>query len=362
MSRVHERIVDGWEHGFAPVPSGVLGAAAAGYRVLLGAREWLYARGVLRRRTLPCPVVAVGNLTIGGTGKTPAVMLAARALQARGHHPAIASRGYGRRSHGVQVVSDPGGVLLEPEDAGDEPFLLARRLPGVPVVVSASRYEAGRLAIERFGSTALVLDDAFQHRTVLKDLEIVMARARRPWGNGRLLPGGPLREPLAALARADLVVATGTRGPEDLDELASSVARWAPGVPLLAATYVPAACWEAPSMHAVEPAALRGTRALAFAGIAAPAAFRATLADVGVEAADLVSFPDHHWYTSGDLDRLDRRAAELGAAALITTEKDWTRLRRLTPSRPLLVLGVDLALVAGEHAWDAALDRACRTR
>lgn len=362
MSRVHDRIVDGWEHGFAPMPSRLLGAAAAGYRGLLGAREWLYARGVLRRRTLPCPVVSVGNLTIGGTGKTPAVMLAARALQARGHHPAIASRGYGRRTRGVQVVSDPDGVRLEPEDAGDEPFLLARRLPGVPVVVSANRYEAGHLAVERFGSTALVLDDAFQHRTVRKDLEIVMARARRPWGNGRLLPGGPLREPLTALARADLVVATGARGPEDLDELAASVARCAPGVPLLGARYAPVACWEAPAMRAVEPGALRGTRPLAFAGIAAPAAFRATLVDAGMEPAALVAFPDHHWYTAGDLERLDRRAAEAGAEALVTTEKDWARLGRLRPGRPLFVLGVELVLVAGAHAWDAAFDRACRTR
>lgn len=362
MSRVHDRLVDGWEHGFPPVSSGVLGVAAAGYRGLLGAREWLYARGVLRGRALPCPVVSVGNLTVGGTGKTPAVMLAARSLQARGHRPAIASRGYGRRSHGVHVVSDPGGVRLEPEEAGDEPFLLARRLPGIPVVVAGNRYDAGRLALERFGSTALLLDDAFQHRTVRKDLEIVMARARRPWGNGRLLPGGPLREPLEALVRADVVVATGARGLPDLDELAAAVGRCAPGVPVLPAAYVPAECWEAPAMHAVALASLRGQPLLAFAGIAAPASFRTTLSEAGVETVGLVSFPDHHWYTSADLERLDRRAGEVGATALVTTEKDWTRLRRLTPPRPLYVLGVDLVLLDGERDWDAAFDRACRRR
>jgi tetraacyldisaccharide 4'-kinase len=361
VSRVHERLVDGWEQGFAPVPSRLLGVAGAGYRGLLRTREWMYARGVLRGRALQCPVVSIGNLTVGGTGKTPAVVLAARTLLARGYRPAIASRGYGRRSRGVQVVSDPAGIRLEPEEAGDEPFLLARRLPGVPVVVGGSRYDAGRTAVERFGSTALVLDDAFQHRTLRKDVEIVMARARRPWGNGCVLPAGPLREPLAALARADLVVATGARGREDLAEVAAATGRYAPGMPLVAAAYAPAECRDAASMQPVALGALQDSRPLAFAGIAAPAAFQTTLEEAGVVPAGLVTFPDHHWYTTDDLLRLDRRARELGAGALVTTEKDWSRLRRLAPPRPLYVLGVELVLGAGAHEWDAAFDRACRT-
>src|SRR6185503_14356074 len=120
---------------------------------------------------------------------------------------------------------------VEPEDAGDEPFLLARRLPGVPVVVGASRGDAAALAVERFDATAIVLDDGLQHKTLAKDLEIVMARAHAPWGNGRLLPAGPLREPLAALARAHVIVATGARSAEDVAEVEESVARYAPGVP-----------------------------------------------------------------------------------------------------------------------------------
>jgi tetraacyldisaccharide 4'-kinase len=361
VSRVHDRLVDGWEQGFAPMPSRLLGVAGAGYLGLLRAREWMYDRGVLRGRALPCPVISVGNLTVGGTGKTPAVMLAARALLARGYRPAVASRGYGRRSRGVQVVSDPAGIRLEPEDAGDEPFLLAQRLPGVPVVVGASRYDAGRTAVERFGSTALVLDDAFQHRTLHKDVEIVMARARRPWANGQVLPAGPLREPLMALARADLVVATGARGPEDLAEVAAATAQYAPGVPVVAAAYAPAECRDAASMRSVPLGTLQDSRPLAFAGIAAPAAFRATLEEAGVVPAGLVTFPDHHWYTPDDLLRLARRARELGAGVLVTTEKDWTRLRRLAPPCPLYVLGVELVLGAGARAWDAAFERACRT-
>ncbi|HYE90103.1 MAG TPA: tetraacyldisaccharide 4'-kinase [Terriglobales bacterium] len=134
---VAERVTAGWDDGFSGATGAALGAAAAAYRGLIETRGWLYARGVLRARTLPCPVVAIGNLTVGGTGKTPAVELAVRMLAELGHRPAVVSRGYGRRSRGVHVVADVASIRLEAEEAGDEPFLLARRLPGVPVVVGA---------------------------------------------------------------------------------------------------------------------------------------------------------------------------------------------------------------------------------
>ena len=222
------RVIRGWEDGFSGPPRLVLSALAGGYRGLLGAREWLYGRGVLRSRTLACPVVSIGNLTVGGTGKTPAVELAAGTLAGLGRRVAIVSRGYGRRSSGIQIVADMASIRLDPADAGDEPFLLARRLPGVSVVVGANRHDAARLAVARFGATAIVLDDGFQHRTLGKDLEIVMTRARRPWGNGRLLPHGPLREPLTALARADLIVAAGADRVEDAEEVMETARRHAP--------------------------------------------------------------------------------------------------------------------------------------
>src|SRR5204863_7627471 len=217
-----DRIVHGWERGFNAGAGGLLSAVTGSYRGLLGAREWLYARGVLTSCGLDCPVIAVGNITVGGTGKTPAVELVVRTVLDLGHRPGVLSRGYGRRSKGVQVVADAASIRLDAEEAGDEPFLLARRLPGVPVVVGSNRYDSARLAVQRFGVTAVVLDDAFQHRTLKKDLEIVMARARNPWGNGALLPAGPLREPLAALRRAHLVVATGAQRPEEAAAVVSA--------------------------------------------------------------------------------------------------------------------------------------------
>jgi tetraacyldisaccharide 4'-kinase len=356
--RPRDRVLQGWEKGFAARADGLLAAVAGSYRGLLGAREWLYARGVLASRALDCPVVAVGNLTVGGTGKTPAVELAVRMLRELGHRPAVLSRGYGRRSQGVQVVADAASIRLDAEEGGDEPFLLARRLPGTPVVVGGNRFEAGTLARRRFGVSALVLDDGFQHRTLVKDLEIVMARAANPWGNGRLLPGGPLREPLDGLARAHLVVATGARRAADADEVRATVERIAPGVPVLTAVHEPTECFESSAMRFVPLSALGKARLLAFAGIGSPDGFMRTLTDTAVDVRGFESFGDHHWYTREDLARLDRRAAETGAEGLATTEKDWVRLRTLPPpKRPLYVLSVRLRLTSGEAAWRAAFER-----
>ncbi len=353
-----DKIVHGWERGFNAGAGGLLSAVGGSYRGLLGAREWLYARGVLASRGLDCPVVAVGNITVGGTGKTPAVELAVRTLLDLGHRPGVLSRGYGRRGGGVQVVADAASIRLDAEEAGDEPFLLARRLPGVPVVVGSNRYEAGRLARERFGITALVLDDGFQHRTLRKDLEIVMARAANPWGNGRLLPGGPLREPLDGLARADLVVATGARRAEDAAEVWATLERLAPGVPVLTAVHVPTECFESSAMRFVPLSVLGNAKLLAFAGIGSPTGFQRTLGETAVVVAGFEPFADHHWYTREDLTRLDRRAADLGADGLVTTEKDWVRLRALPPlRRPLYVLSVRLRLTSGEAEWRAAFER-----
>jgi tetraacyldisaccharide 4'-kinase len=303
-------------------------------------------------------VVSIGNLTVGGTGKTPAVELAVRTLADLGHRPGVLSRGYGRRGGGVHVVADAASIRLDADEAGDEPFLLARRLPGVPVVVGPNRHEAGAVARARFGVTAIVLDDGFQHRTLRKDLEVVMARASRPWGNGRLLPGGPLREPLSGLARADLVIATGARRPDEAVEVIETVARVAPAVPVLTALHVPTECFESSAMRFVPLSALAGARLVAFAGIGSPAGFRRTLLEAAVSVADFLEFRDHHWYTREDLARLERRAVELSADGFVTTEKDWVRLRALpTLKRAVYVLTVRLVLTSGEPHWRAAFER-----
>jgi tetraacyldisaccharide 4'-kinase len=273
----------------------------------------------------------------------------------------VLSRGYGRRGGGVKVVADAASIRLDAEEAGDEPFLLARRLPGVPVVVGPNRYEAGCMARERFGVTAIVLDDGFQHRTLRKNLEIVMTRAQQPWGNGRLLPGGPLREPLGGLGRAHLVVATGARRLDEAREVTETVGRVAPAVPVLTAVHVPTECFESSAMRFVPLDALGSARLLAFAGIGSPAGFRRTLREAAVTLVDFLEFADHHWYTREELARLERRAAEVRADGFVTTEKDWVRLRPLPPlRRPVYVLSVRLMLTSGEPHWHAAFARVAK--
>jgi tetraacyldisaccharide 4'-kinase len=230
----------------------------------------------------------------------------------------------------------------------------------VPVIVGKNRYEAARIAVERFGASAIVLDDGLQHRTLAKDLEIVMARAERPWGNGRLLPAGPLREPLSGLSRAHLVVAVGAASRVGAAAVAQAAARYAPHAGLVGAIHVPTECWDAARMDAVPLATLGASRVLAFAGIAAPARFVRTLEELGARIAEVRTFPDHHWYSPLDLAGLGRAAHAARADALVTTEKDWVRFRRVVPrDLRVWVVGVRLVLVSGEREWRLAFEKAC---
>jgi tetraacyldisaccharide 4'-kinase len=346
MARLRARVQRSWDDA---VPGSGLTALSALYGGLVRGRERLHRGGVLQARSVPAVVISIGNLTVGGTGKTPAVEGAALTLLELGARPAIVSRGYGRSTRGIQVVSDGRAARLGSRDAGDEPYLLARRLLGVPIVVGANRHEAAQYAVSRFGVSCVLLDDGFQHRSLRKDVEIVLARAHRPWGNGRLLPAGPLREPLSALARADLIVATGAEHPADADAVAGAVARYAPGVPV--------ACAAHEGIMPVDTD-LRGRRLLAFAGIAAPERFRRTLQTLGVEVVGLRSFPDHHWYRARDMSSLDAAARAAGAEGLVTTEKDAVRLDRLAPALPLHVVPVRFQLLTGEAVWRSLLARA----
>ena len=202
-----------WEDPDTPVVTAGLSALSLGYRGALRIRDLMYRWKLLQTGRLPCAVVSVGNLTLGGSGKTPTVELAVRTLRELGAVPAVVSRGYGRITRGVHVVADRDGIRTDARTAGDEPLLLAERLPGVAVVVGENRHDAGRVAVEQLGATALVLDDGFQHRTLAKDLEILVVQGRAPWGNAHVLPRGMLREPLAGLARAHAVVVTNPAGP-----------------------------------------------------------------------------------------------------------------------------------------------------
>ena len=323
------RMVRAWREGRAGALGLVLAPAAWVYHAGLVLREAAYGRGWLARGRLPCPVVSVGNLTVGGTGKTPAVEMVARWLGEDGCRVVIVSRGYGRRPAApIELVSDGGAPRLPAERAGDEPLLLARHLRGVAVVVGADRLEAGRWAAAHLRPDVVLLDDGFQQRRLLKDVEIVCLDARDPWGPDGLFPQGTLREPRAALARAHLLVVTRADARRNLAGLLAEIRQYAGPVPCLTADYVVEELEDLASAARHPAEALRGRGVLGFAGIAAPERLAETLIAHGAIVRDLVVFPDHHSYGPRDLEIVARRARATGASLVVTTEKDAVRLER----------------------------------
>jgi tetraacyldisaccharide 4'-kinase len=327
-------------------------------------RRALYAHGLARRRSLPVPVVSVGNLTVGGSGKTPLVQVLARELARRRRRPVVLSRGYrGRREEDPAVVSDGERVLLSAMEAGDEPVMLARAVEGLPVVVGRERAAAGRLAIERFAPGVLLLDDGFQHLRLQRDFDIVVLNgAQRP--PRRVLPAGLLREPWSALRRADAVVIAHADGAH-AEALRTLLARVAPDAPRFEGRHRPTHLVLHGTAERRELDRLAGRRVLAFCGLADPSGFRRTLDELGAEVAVFRSFPDHHEYGPGDLEELVELAGAHGAEMLLTTAKDAVKLPAPWQHElPLLVLYVEFAFSRpGElegllEAIEEAMDRA----
>jgi tetraacyldisaccharide 4'-kinase len=255
----------------------------------------------------------------------------------------------------VIAVSDGERVLATAAEAGDEPVLLARRLPGIPVVVGRDRAEAGAWALGRFAADVLLLDDGFQQRRLFKDVDVVCLDACTPWGDGGLFPGGSLREPPAALARADLLVLTHPADCPDLPRVLAELRERAPRAPVALATYEVEALEDLASGETARPERLGGRPVLAFAGIAVPERFLATLAAHGIAPRDFLAFPDHHPYGPSEVAMLEARARALGAEALVTTEKDAVRLARIA-TLPVWALRVRLRLEGDTVAWWTALE------
>jgi tetraacyldisaccharide 4'-kinase len=318
-------------------------------------RRWGYRRGLFRAYHAGVPVLSVGNVTAGGTGKTPCVEAVCRILQGAGLRPAVLSRGYGGRLAGPwAAVSDGEEVLLTPERAGDEPVLLARRLPGVPVLVGRDRRVTAREAVARFGAEVLVLDDGFQHLRLARDLDIVVVDVTNPWGNGHCLPRGLLREPLDALADAGFVLLTrtGRAEPRRVEAVGRAVRRWSHRAPVLPSAHAPASLLDLNGGDPRPAAELAGMKVLAFAGIANPTAFFQDLEALGARVVEAVPFPDHHPYAAADVRKLAEWAGLVNAQAVITTEKDAVRLAAFLPlPLPTLALGIEFRVREGEDLF-----------
>jgi tetraacyldisaccharide 4'-kinase len=294
------------------------------YASLLEARARRYASGATLSHRLPHPVISVGNLTMGGTGKTPFVAYLARRFAFEGKHPAILSRGYGRRSRGVVVVSEGNGPLVSPEEGGDEPVALARQLPGVSIVVARRRVEAAAAA-ERLGADLYILDDGYQHLAIERDANLLLLDAGDPFGGGRFPPLGRLREPLSALARADAFVLTRVERNAPPAQALATLARANPDAPVFTARLKAAGLYDETGAS-IEPGALTERSFVAVCGIARPANFAATLAELGLFAEETLVFRDHHRYTAADAARIQRAADASGGSWVLTTEKDAVKL------------------------------------
>ncbi|MFH7319041.1 tetraacyldisaccharide 4'-kinase [Desulfurivibrio sp. D14AmB] len=334
------------------------------YDLAMRLRARLYHHGLLRRHKMAVPVISVGNLTMGGTGKTPLVIYIARLLEAMGLKPAILSRGYGRQSirgeeGRVVVVADgsPGGELLAgPERAGDEPVLLARSLPGVPVLVAKRRVLSSRHAVDQLGANSLLLDDGFQHLALARDLDLVLFSARDLPLGARVFPGGPLREPWSALERADALVITGVDdgNREQVGRFRHFLQELLPGTPSFIGEYLPVCLLDGHSGKGMALDKGRGKPWFGFAGIAQPGSFQETLQRANFLVTGFRSFADHHPYTAADMAELIAAARQRRAGGLITTEKDLVKLQPLAGDYPLLALRVALFM---EESFDEFLRR-----
>ncbi|MBI1345990.1 tetraacyldisaccharide 4'-kinase [bacterium] len=321
--------------------------ASWGYAAAIALRNAGYDRGWLPATKLPVPVISIGNITTGGTGKTPVVAWFVRELLRRGYQPGIVSRGY--RSLDGHI--------------NDEALVLERLCPGVPHVQDRDRVRGGQRAIDQFGCDVLVLDDAFQHRRIQRDLDVVLIDALQPWGYGHLLPRGLLREPRSALQRADVVLVTRADqlARTELELLSTEIAQHRAGETPLPIQFRQQE-WLTIDGRRCPLSTWQTQRVAMFCGIGSPAGFRQSLqpyANVVVERL----FPDHHHYTPADLDALERWRQELGVAALVTTLKDAVKIPASHPlADKVFALQIGTVVESGAQVLAKKLDAICPCR
>ncbi|MDE0186434.1 MAG: tetraacyldisaccharide 4'-kinase [Candidatus Poribacteria bacterium] len=364
-------VITGRQKGPAPVLiQFVLTPMSWLYSVVVRVRNRLYSSGMLKVKRLPCPIISVGNIVAGGTGKTPTVIWIAKHLQTKGYPVAVLLRGYGRQYRSAMtVVSDGNQILGCVEECGDEAMMIARAVPGCIVIVGKNRYDAGCAAIRMMGVSTgvLILDDGFQHRRLYRGLDIVTVDSTQPLGSGKLLPAGTLRETNAALKRADVVLLTRTD-----QQLAPTFQSTRPAASKSAALegivdpdnfyesrHCPTALYELKSRQPIPLDWLSGKRILAVCGIGAPDAFAETLRQHGAAQVTLIAYPDHHRYRLDDYKQISAQFGEIGADMIVTTEKDAQRMAGFEGLR-CFVLAVALEITKNQIGFSRRLMHAIR--
>ena len=337
---------------------------------IVAIRGFLYNTGVLRRYPLGIQVISIGNVTAGGTGKTPVTEIFARTLAAEGRKVAILSRGYRRKEAPFWVrmftqvvskplvVSDGRRVLLDSATGGDEPYMLASNLPGVAVVVDRDRVKAGRYAIKRLGCDTLILDDGFQYQKLRHSTEVVLVDSTNPFGNGNMLPRGILREPARHLKRADIIFLTKCRG--DVSAVREEIRRYNKTAEIVECNHAPKSLKDVWSREEFPLSWLQGKTTCTLSGIASPKGFENSLRHLGAKVVWCERYADHHRYDSSEVLYALNRTADMGADALVTTEKDAVRFPRFeTAPVKCLYLRIAIEILSGAESFKSIIDRIC---
>ena len=341
------------------------------YRAGVWTRLRLYSMGLCRRRSLGCLTISVGNITVGGTGKTPVVEMLAKSLSEGGRKVAILSRGYKSKQprdlgetdveqeYSPKVVSDGKKVLLDPIHAGDEPYLLARNLQSVAVLVDKNRVEAGGYAISRMGADTLILDDGFQYLALGRRLDFVLIDCTHPFGNGHLLPRGVLREPLSGLKRADYFFLTKTSGVQ-LEGIKEKLREINPTAEIIETIHQPLYFEEATSKVREPPEFVRGKDVYVVSAIARPESFERAIERLGGRIKKSIRFVDHHRFSPEEIEGLLAEASADGVDCIVTTQKDAVRLPPLksTPV-PIFFLRVAIKITHGAVDFADCVSRIC---
>ena len=316
-------------------------------------RVWLYRKNIKETRRLPLPVISIGNLTLGGTGKTPMTIWVAKALLKQGRKPAVLSRGYrSKTKNSIDIVSDGSKLLMTPELSGDEPAMMARHLKGVPIIIGKDRYASGQLAIKDFKVDTLILDDGYQRLDVFRNLNILLMDHSYKSESDSIFPAGTLREPLEELRRADLVCFTrvelGRPGPsiEDYIEPETQTIKCQTEINELNDL-------EKTKTMIVEE--INGIKVCAFCGIAQPDKFKKLLESYGAQVVSFIDYPDHHTFKEVDIKKIEESAKKFQADMILTTEKDSVKLLNLTFSLPLYSVVIGLKWLDGESVLNEFL-------
>jgi tetraacyldisaccharide 4'-kinase len=317
------------------------------FNLSIRVRNFFYQHSVLKSNNLDVPVISVGNITVGGTGKTPLVARIATILAENGRKPGILTRGYKRENpHQRVVVSDFEKILVNERSAGDEPFELALKLRGISAVIAdKKRFAAGIWAKKNLNVNVFVLDDGFQHLQLQRDLDIVTIDASNPFGNGKLLPGGILREPLEGLKRADAIVLTRANLTGNIENLKTEIRKYNSHCPIFCSQTKIIGLNDLDDFFQIKDQKTKAKdQAVAFCGLGNPNGFYEQLKKEGFNLAGFKNFPDHHQYQQPDVIKIEQLAKEKGAQILLTTAKDAVKLRSLKFTIPCLVVEIEIKI------------------